>query len=278
MDNNTRVLRQWRPVFRLFVASLAACSARAYSSNGANSVPDPSSEMKMQAQLLEKARLANNDLYASLKSFVCQEEIQRFQGNPHGNKARSIDHVSANLAFENGVERYYDIRQNTRSLASMSAIAGAWSVGEFGTLLQQTAQLLASPAVSYVGAASLAGDPAIVYRVRVTEEQSPWDLAVGTQHYRIPFTTDVWISTASGEILKITRKSIAIPDETQISEIVWDVTLDAVNLNGRAWHLPTAAAYTVTYAESKRREWNQMSFFGYRRYSAESSLRFEGFQ
>jgi hypothetical protein len=124
----------------------------------------------------------------------------------------------------------------------------------------------------------LAGDPAMIYRFSVSEEQSPWDLEVGPQHYRIPFTTDVWISTASGEILKITRKSSAIPDETQITEIDWDVTLDTVNLNGRSWRLPAAAAYSVSYAESKRREWNQMSFSGYRRYSAESSLRFEGFQ
>jgi len=137
---------------------------------------------------------------------------------------------------------------------------------------------LETQSVSFVESAVLGGNAAAVYRFSVTETDSPWDLEVGLQHYRIPFTTDVWIAEASGEILKITRKSSAIPEDTRISEIAWDVTLEAVDLNGKTWRLPTAAAYSVSYAESKRREWNQMIFSGYRRYSSESSLRFEGFQ
>jgi hypothetical protein len=250
----------------------------------ADSIPKPdlspalSSEVTTQTELLEKSRLANDDLYANLKSFVCQEEIQRFKGDMHGSKSRPIDRVSANLSFENGVERYYDIRQNSHSLTSISALTGAWSEGEFGTLLQQTAQLLASQSVSFVESTTLAGKAAVIYRFSVTEGESPWDLEVGSAHYRLPFTTDVWISAATGEILKITRKSISIPEETRISEIDWDVTLDAVDLNGTTWRLPTAAAYSVSYVEAKRREWNQMSFSGYRRYGSESSLRFDGFK
>jgi hypothetical protein len=250
----------------------------------ADSIPKPdagpalSIEATAHTELLEKSRLANDNLYANLKSFVCQEEIQRFKGDTNGTRSRSIDRVSANLSFENGVERYYDIRQNTRSLQSISALSGAWSEGEFGTLLQQTAQLLEGQSVTFVEAATVAGNAAAIYRFNVAEDESPWDLEVGSKHYRIPFTTDVWISSATGEILKITRKSISIPEETRISEIDWDVTLDAVDLNGKTWRLPTAAAYSVSYVESKRREWNQMSFSGYHRYGSESFLRFDGFK
>ena len=243
-----------------------------------DSAPALSSEPLAQTQLLEKSRLANDDLYANLKSFVCQEDIQRFKGDTRGSNSRSIDRVSANLSFENGVERYYDIHQNSQHLRSISALAGAWSEGEFGTLLQQTAQLLESQPVSFVDSTTLAGDAAAIYRFSVTEDQSPWDLEVSSKHYRIPFTTDVWISAATGEILKITRKSISVPGETRISEIAWDVTLEAVDLNGKTWRLPTAAAYSVSYADFKRREWNQMTFSGYHRYGSESSLQFDGFK
>lgn len=250
----------------------------------ADSIPGPdlsavlSSERKTQNELLEKSRLANDDLYANLKSFVCQEEIQRFKGDMRGSKSRPIDRVSASLSFENGVERYYDIRQDTRRLPSITALSGAWSEGEFGTLLQQTAQLLETQSVSFVASTALAGKAAVICRFKVAENESPWDLEVSSKHYRIPFTTDVWISAATGEILKITRKSISIPEDTRVSEIDWDVTLDAVDLNGTIWRLPTEAAYSVSYVESKRREWNHMSFSGYRRYSSESFLRFDGFK
>jgi hypothetical protein len=261
----------------LAILGLALCSfAAADSTIGSESVPDLSG-IKPQAQLLETSRLANRALYASLKSFVCREEIERFQGNLRGSKMSLIDHVSANLSFENGVERYSDIRQNTRGLATISALTGAWSEGEFGTLLEQTAQLLETQTASFIASTVLEGETASIYRFSVTEEESPWVLEIGPQQYRIPFTTDVWILDSSGEILKISRKSISMPKETRISEIDWDVTLNAVDLNGKTWRLPTAAAYSVCYAESKRREWNKMTFSRYRRYSSESSLRFEGF-
>jgi hypothetical protein len=228
-----------------------------------------------EKQLLDRARAANGDLYSALKSFVCHEEIQRYKGDLKGSKTHFIDKVSTNLSFENGVERYADIQQNKNSRPTLSAIAGAWSEGEFGTLLQQTGKLLELQPVSFVAFEALAGIPTAIYRFEVSEKQSPWDLEVGSAHYQIPFTTDVWISVASGEILRIARRSLSIPAETRISEIAWDVSLSAVNLNGSTWLLPSAAAYAVSYEESKRREWNQMSFSNYHRYGAESSLVFE---
>jgi hypothetical protein len=237
-----------------------------------------SSSYPSEFQLLEKARAANSDLYSNLKSFICKEEIERFKGDLRGSKTRTIDRVSAKLSFENGVEHYTEVRQNNRTQPSLSALAGAWSEGEFGTLLQQTQKLLESQKVTFVSFTAVTGVPAAIYKFDVVENESPWDLEVSGHHYRIPFSTEVWIAVDSGHIIKIARKSTAIPAETHISEIDWDVTLDRVDLNGQPWLLPTTAAYAVYYGQSKRREWNQMSFSDYRRYSSESQIRFDGFR
>jgi len=228
-----------------------------------------------QSQLLTKARAANSDLYRALKSFVCREEIERFKEDLKKSKTRPIDHVSTSLSFENGVEHYNDVRQNDRSVATLPEIMGAWSEGEFGTLLQQTGKLLEVQPVTFVSFEDLNGTQTALYRFVVPEKDSPWDLSVGTQHYKIPFTTDVWISVNSGEILKIARKSLAISPETRIGEIDWDVSLGAIDLSGKTWLLPTLARYSVSYSESKRREFNQMSFSNYRHYGSESSLKFD---
>jgi hypothetical protein len=144
--------------------------------------------------------------------------------------------------------------------------------------LQQTDRLLATQPVSFVSFENVSGVQTAIYRFEVSEKDSPWDLAVGTTHYKIPFSTDVWISTATGEILKIARKSISMPVDTRISEIDWDVSLAAVDLDGKPWLLPTAARYSVSYVESKHREWNEMSFSNYRRYGSESTLKYSGFK
>jgi hypothetical protein len=267
----------YRVALLFSLSTLGAFGFPSDSSEDGDKAPAASSKIQPERQPLEKARAANTGIYSTLKSFVCHEEIERYKGDLGGSKKRVIDHVSANLSFENGIEQYFDVLQNKNRRASMSAISGAWSEGEFGTLLQQTDKLLNVYPVAFVAFVDLADTPTAIYRFEVPEHESPWDLVVGAQHYLIPFSTDVWISIATGEILKIARKSLAIPLETRISEIDWDVAMSAVDLNGKKWLVPTEAAYSVTYGESKRREWNRMSFSNYHRYASESSLRFDGF-
>ncbi len=225
--------------------------------------------------VLNKARTANENLYSNLQSFVCHERIERFQGRLNAETGRPIDIVSADLSFENGVEHYSDVRQNTRPRGSLSNLAGAWSEGEFGTLLLQTETLLQTQPISFQAFATLGDTPTAVYRFEVPQDVSPWDLEVGGRHYRLPFRTDVWISTATGEIVKIARTSRAIAPEIRISGLEWKVTLEPVEINGKQWLLPKTGEYSVLYDQSNRREWNLMNFSNYRRYGSEVALRFD---
>ncbi len=117
--------------------------------------------------------------------------------------------------------------------------------------------------------------PAALYSFEVSEEDSPWDLEVDSRDYRIPFHSDVWVSRSSGQILQIERTSTKIPIATGISEVRWSVKLDTIDLNGKAWLLPKTGEYSVFYANAHRREWNVLSFSGYRRYGSEVTLSFD---
>ena len=225
--------------------------------------------------ILSKARAANENLYSSLQSFVCHERIERFRGPLNAETGRALDTVTANLSFENGVEHYSDVRQNMRPRDGISNLTGAWSEGEFGTLLLQTGTLLRTQPVSFQALATLDGVATAIYRFDVPEEISPWDLDVDGRHYRLSFRTDVWISIETGEILKIARASSGIAAETRISALEWKVTLQPVDLNGKQWLLPKTGEYSVLYDQSNRREWNLMNFSDYRRYGSEVALRFD---
>jgi hypothetical protein len=266
-------------VLPLSLLALGAFAMPSDSSSDAERAPGTLIQSQPEhTRLLSKARAANGDLYSTLKSFVCREEIERYKEDLKRSRTRFVDHISTNLSFENGVERYNDVRQNERSKASLPEIMGAWSEGEFGTLLQQTGKLLEIQPVSFIAFDTLNGAQTAIYRFVVPEKDSPWDLTVGQQHYKIPFTTDVWISVESGAILKIVRKSISVSPETRISGIDWNVSLAAIDLTGTTWLLPATAGYSVSYAETKRREYNQMSFSNYHHYASESVVRYDNFK
>lgn len=234
----------------------------------------PAIPVEKNTDLLKQARLANDQLYTDLQSFVCAEQIDRFRGTVSNANARPIDTVSAKVSFENGSERYTEIQQNNHPRPAISSIGGAWSEGEFGTLLRQTQILLDTQPVAFGSYTDLDNMPAATYTFDVSEEDSPWELDIKSQEYRIAFHTEVWVSRISGEILKIARTSTSIPAGMGISELEWSITLQRVELNGKLWLLPKTGEYAVLYEKTGRREWNVMNFSGYRRYGSEVALRF----
>jgi len=236
---------------------------------------DSSAVAKAGVEILERARAANEDVYSSLQSFVCNEEIKRFRGSLKGEPGHPLDTVTAKLSFERGAEQYTDVHQNNRAQPDMSSLTGAWSEGEFGTLLLQTQQLLTTQKVVFDTFADIQGEPAASYHFDVSENDSPWDLTVSEHHYRLPFRTDVWISVNTGEILKVDRTTLGIASETRVSEIQWGITLGHIALNGKTWLLPGSGTYAVVYNQSRHREWNLISFTGYQRYASKTALKFE---
>jgi hypothetical protein len=225
--------------------------------------------------LLSRVRLASDQMYTDLQSFVCAEQITRFRGSAAGGDARPIDTISARVSFENGSEHYTEIAQNNHARPAISSIGGAWSEGEFGTLLRQTQILLDTQPVVFGTYEDVGNTPAASYSFDVSEEDSPWDLDIKSREYRIPFRTQVWVSTSTGEILKIERTSTSVPAGMGISELRWSVTLERVDLNGKTWLLPKTGEYDVLYEKTGRREWNLMNFSGYHRYGSEVALRFD---
>ncbi len=260
----------WRAASSAVLLYGALCFASDSAEKSVSAVP--------QTDLLMRVRAANQQLYTNLESFVCQEQIVRYELRSRGEKPHQIDKLSAKVSFENGVEQYTEVRQNNRQRPSISSISGAWSENEYGTLLQQTQLLLSTQHVDFVKNAALDGAPVAVYGFDVAPEESPWDLEVGGEHYRVPFRTEVWVSRDSGDILRIERASLSTPGETQISELRWSVTLSPTDLNGHTWLLPKTAEYAVSYESSDRREWNQMTFSDYRRYGSEVAVHFDDAQ
>jgi hypothetical protein len=233
----------------------------------------PISGSELTGAFLLNARAINRDLYASMESAVCEERIDRYKGhNRVGGHHR--DAITAKVSLENGFEQYSDLRQGKSELRDLSGLDGAWSKGEFGTLLKQTEHLLATQRVTLAGEERLAGGYTAIYEFEVQAVESPWNLVVSGHHYAIPFRTRVWISEASSRIFRIERTATEIPETIGIAEIRWSVVLNLTDLDGKEWLLPDTAEYDVIYPDSRGQEWNTMKFLHYHRYGAKISIHF----
>jgi hypothetical protein len=264
----------------LIAIARLACAAEAAAPIGeiAPSPPvqvESNSSAVAEAELLRKAQAANEDLYASLRSFVCDEDVWRTRENLKATKVRNLDVLTARVSFENGQEVYSDVYQDKVRRSGLEAAGGAWSVGEFGTLLRQTQQLLKTQQVTVEGSGDENGTPVAYVSFDVSREDSPWSLVVEGRSYKIPFRTRVTLEVSTGHILSVRRDATALPPRLFISEIEWSVDMRPTPMAGASWLLPAAGEYAVSYAGSNQRDRNRMAFGNYRRYGSESTLRFD---
>jgi hypothetical protein len=234
----------------------------------------PKSAAEADGTLLARVREKANRAYADLVNFVCRERIERFKGKLGSSAERRVDVITSSVAFENGEERYMDIRQNNRILKSISDVSGAWSEGEFCTLLREATKVLSGNDGRFAAPRALSGEPAFIYMSDFDAINSPWDIRLGSKHYTIPFHGEVWIAPASAEVLRITRRATSMPDATHIAEVDWSVDFAPTVVDGREFLLPRSGKYDVSYANSYRHEWNTIYFSDYHRYGVEVAVHF----
>jgi len=225
--------------------------------------------------LLLLGREASSRIYREMSSVVCRERIDRFKGSIGDAEGRPVDVITSDVAMEQGAERYSNIRQNDKPRSSISRVGGAWSEGEYSTLLRQTAETLNSDDVIKMGVVTrLGGTPAILFPFDVPQSESNWDFQVRSKHYFLGFHGEVWISQANGEVLRIRRTSNQLPSSLGISQVDWSVDFGSNDLDGHSLILPSKATYSVTYPRDRHREWNVISFSDYHRYGVEITIRY----
>lgn len=227
------------------------------------------------ADLLGRIIVSASQIYEDLVNFVCREDIERFKGatrNPAGHK---LDVITSTVSYDRDAEHYTDIYQNNKPLNRIRGLSGAWSEGEYGTLLGETLKALKSKKIGSVSYSALDGAPAVAYCFDYSADDSPWEIDVSGHHYLLPFRGQVWASPATGQVLRVDRIAMDVPQQTGIAGVNWSVSFGTQIADQRPFWLPTKAVYSVSYLDGGRREWNLIAFSKYRRYGSDVVVRFQ---
>jgi hypothetical protein len=233
------------------------------------------SESVPAADLLGRIALSAGRLYDNLISFVCREDIERFKGNAHNPQGHRVDVITSAVSYGTDAEHYSEIVRNNKPLDRISGLSGAWSEGEYGTVLGDTLKAVRSHRIRFVSYSSYGGAQAAVYGFEYSADDSPWEIAVAGRHYFLPFHGQIWASPATGDVLRIIRVADDVPSQTGISGVNWAVEFGPQTADGKTFWLPARAVYSVSYPDAGRHEWNLIAFSGYRRYGSEVIVHFQ---
>ena len=162
--------------------------------------------------LIRKATEAALEFTESLPNYVCQEMMSRAESSSQPANWSPMDVVSVEVVYENGRENYRNLAVNGKATSKkMEELGGAWSTGEFGTVLIDLFSPATAAEFQSRGESRIAGLTAKLYDFSVERGNSHWTLHFGSQSYEPAYGGRVWIDPQTGRVLRIEMQAHELP-------------------------------------------------------------------
>jgi hypothetical protein len=226
--------------------------------------------------IIRKARQAAMEFAAALPNFICQEMMSRFRSTTPLSGWQPLDMLTADLMFENGKEQYQKLAIDGKAVRRrMDQVRGAWSTGEFGSVLAQ----LFSPAK----AAEFRRVPdgsrndtsgAALYEFDVPRDRSQWMISVGDRGAMPHYRGSLRIEPDTGRVERIEMEACDLPAWFPANRVESTIDYQAVAIGTQEYFLPVHSEMLMCFRGENYCVRNAIAFANYRRYGSESRIQF----
>lgn len=225
--------------------------------------------------LIRKAADAALDFTETLPNYVCQEMMSRFQSETHPANWHALDVVTANLVYENGKEDYRNVTVNGKPKKSLEDTGGAWSTGEFGTVLIDLFSPATNATFHYRKDSRTAGVNTKEYDFEVTRENSHWSIHMASQTYQPAYKGSVWIDPQTSRVLRIEMQAFGFPEDFPTDHVESATDYQYIRLGDTKQYLLPVHAETLSCQRGTNYcSRNAIDFRNYHKYSGESTITF----
>ena len=229
-----------------------------------------------QRTLLDRAREVSQNFLANLPNFVCQQFTTRYVSEGHVNNWHAMDVVSADVIYENHKERYDHLAINGKPMKTKAEDSGAWSTGEFGTVLDDLFSPATAADFKYRGNRTLLRRPAMLFDYEVSHPHSHWKIQVPGQAIQPAYHGSVWIDKETARVLRIEMQAVKIPAEFPDDTTEMAIDYDFItSLGSEKYLLPVKAEVLSCQRGTNTCQRNTIEFRNYHKYSGESTITFK---
>ena len=146
--------------------------------------------------------------------------VTRSQSESQPANFQPIDVVSMEVVYTNGREEYKNIQLNGKKTGKkIEEIGGAWSTGEFGTVLIDLFSPATNAAFHFRRDSRAGGIMAKMYDFEVAQENSHWSIHSGAQGFDPPYTGSVWIDPSTARVLRIEMEAKGLPGDFPLDHV-----------------------------------------------------------
>jgi Trypsin-like peptidase domain len=234
-------------------------------------IPTPHLGSAQNDPLIHQAIDATVEFTQILRSYTCTAVVSRYESTTRPPAWHSVDTVSADLGYENGRENYRNIRINGKPTNTPLEKTGAWSTGEFGTLLVNVFSPSTAAEFHFRRDGWTSGIDAKVYDFSVKRENSIWDLRFDSQVYAPAYEGSAWIDPKTGRVLRLEIEARNLPVDLPTDHVESATDYQYVRLGDAQELLPVHAEFLTCRRGTDNCSRNTIDFRGYRKFASEPS-------
>ncbi|MCW5982596.1 MAG: hypothetical protein KIT09_31200 [Bryobacteraceae bacterium] len=225
-------------------------------------------------QVLDRAREAAAAYVASLPNFIVQQATSRYYSTSGPKQWRLMDIVNAELAYVDGKEEYRNVEVGGRP-SSRPEQSGAWSTGDFAYTLEDLLSEATSAVFKRRGEEAIGARQALVYDFNVDQASSNWVVvAPDKRTYNPAYHGALWIDRQTGCVLRIEQRTGAMPPDFPVGRTESILEYAYVRIDGKVYLLPSRGENIGCASNSVACTRNVLEFRNYRKFTAESAVKF----
>lgn len=244
--------------------------------------PPPSSEE--QGAIVNAVRTYALDYSQSLPDFICTQVTRRYYaplpGTRYGGAAdsepsyRLEDTLTIRLSFFEQQEDYKPMLVNGQMTnQDYKSLGGSLVSGDFGSMMKDIFERQTQARFEWDHWATLRGKLAMAFAYHVEQARSQWHITVGKADIIPAYHGLIFVDAKSHEVVRVTLEADNIPAGFPVRWVQTILDYDYADIAGHTFLLPKVDE-TLTRTDQYLSKLDT-SFHNYRKYSAESELKFD---
>jgi hypothetical protein len=241
------------------------------------SQPPPLSAEEMLAAI-HHARVYALNYTARLPNFLCNETVERFEDRGGKSNWDKKDVLGVRLSYADHAEDYHLVTLNGRATTqSFQSVRGAWSQGEFGSMMLEVFDLNSHAQFRWDHWTHLRKRPTQVYSYRIKEGSSHYKLAFGIgaapTEVVVGLEGFVYLDGETNDIVRLTNRAVDIPPDFPVRQAITVLDYAPQDVGGKQYVLPLHADVRMGtgYIHTK----NEVTFSGFHKFQGESTITFD---
>ena len=228
--------------------------------------------------VIENAREAAFSFVETLPNYVVKQFTTRYGTEAaRGGKTswRAIDTVTADVVSENGTEAYKNILVNGKPPREAIEKTGAWSTGEYASLLQDVLAPQTDADFHGQRSTTIVNRAAYRYDFTVQRTNSHWHVYAASESYTPEYSGTIWIDKQNYRVLRIELSAQKLPRTFLLDTVESAVDYDYFTIGDGKFLLPAHSEALSCVRGTGECTRNVIDFRNYKKFSAETSITFD---